>query len=49
MKSKEPPLSIMDMFMERLGHLNGGSVHSDQGGKLARSVAFLDMLLRKHK
>ena len=48
MKSKEPPFGIIDTFIKCFGYLNSGSVHSDQGGKLARSVAFSDMLLRKH-
>ncbi len=29
--------------------MNGGSVHSDQGGELTRSFAFSDLLLQKHK
>ncbi len=48
-KSKEPPLDIIDTFMDHFRHRHGGSVRSDQGGELARSVAFSDMLLRKHK
>ncbi len=49
MKSKEPPLDIIDTFLDRFGHVNGGSIHSNQGGELARSFAFSDLLLRKHK
>ena len=48
-KSKEPPLDIIDTFLTRFGHRNGGSVRSDQGGELARSFAYSDLLLRKHK
>ncbi len=48
-KSKEPPLDIIDTFLDRFGHRNGGSVCSDQGGELARSFAYSDLLLRKHK
>ena len=48
-KSKEPPLDIIDTFLNRFGHRNGGSIRSDQGGELARSFAYSDMLLRKHK
>ncbi len=48
-KSKESLLDIINIFMERFGHLQGGLVRSNQGGKRARSVAFSDMLLRKHK
>ena len=31
-KSKEPPLDIIDTFLDRFGHRNGGSIRSDQGG-----------------
>ena len=48
-KSKEPPLDIIDTFLDRFGHRNGGSIRSNQGGKLARSFAYSDLLLRKHK
>ncbi len=48
-KSKEPPLDIIDMFLDHFGLKIGGSIRSDQGGELAHSVAFSDMLFRKHK
>ncbi len=48
-KSKEPPLDIIDRFLDRFGHRNGGSIHSDQGGELARLFAYSNLLLRKHK
>ena len=48
-KSKEPPLDIIDTFLDRFGHRNGGSIRSDQGSELARSFAYSDLLLRKHK
>jgi hypothetical protein len=48
-KSKEPPLDIIDTFLDRFGLKIGGSIQSDQGGELAHSLAFSDMLLRKHK
>ncbi len=48
-KSKDPPLDIIDMFLDHFGLKIGSSIQSDQGGELARSVAFFDMLLRKHK
>ena len=48
-KSKEPPLDTIDTFLDRFGHRNGGSIRSDQGGELARSFAYSDLLLRKHK
>ena len=39
-KSKEPPLDIIDTFLDLFGHRNGGSISSDQGGELARSFRF---------
>jgi hypothetical protein len=48
-KSKEPPLDIIDTFLDHFGHRNGGSIRSDQGDKLARLFAYSDLLLRKHK
>ncbi len=47
--SKEPPLDIIDTFLDRFGHIEGGSVRTDQGGELARSFNFTDMILRRHK
>jgi hypothetical protein len=48
-KSKEPLLDIIGRFLDRVGHRNGSSIRSDQGGELARSFAYSDLLLRKHK
>jgi hypothetical protein len=48
-KSKEPPLDIIDTFLDRFGHVNGCLIRSNQGGELARSLAFSNLLLRKHK
>jgi hypothetical protein len=48
-KSKEPPLDIIDTFLDRFGHVNGGLIRSDQGGELARSFTFSYLILRKHK
>jgi hypothetical protein len=47
-KSKEPPVDIIDAFMTRFGHKDGGSVRTDQGGELARSKTFTDNLLRRY-
>ena len=43
--SVSPPVGTTARF----GHRNGGSVRSDQGGELARSFAYSDLILRKHK
>jgi hypothetical protein len=47
--TKEPPLDIVDTFLSRFGHANGGSIRTDQGGELARSFALSDLVLRTHK
>jgi hypothetical protein len=47
-KSKEPPLDIIDAFLTRHGHSNGGCLHTDQGGELAHSSHLLDMVLRRY-
>jgi hypothetical protein len=48
-KTKEPPIDIIDTFLDRCGHELGGLICTDQSDELARSFAFTDMLLRKHK
>jgi hypothetical protein len=48
-KLKEPLLGIIDTFLDHFGHVNGGLIRSNQGGELARSFAFSDLLLQKHK
>jgi hypothetical protein len=48
-KSKEPPLNIVDTFLDRFGHKDGAAVRMDQGGKLACSTAFTYQLLQQHK
>ena len=47
-KSKDPPLDIVDSFLKKLGHDNGGSIRFDQGGELAKSTALTNMVLREH-
>ncbi len=47
-KSKEPPLDIINSFLRKFGHEEGGSISSDQGGDLAKSPALTNMVLRDH-
>ena len=47
-KSKDPPLDIVDSFLKKFGHNDGGSIRSDQGGELAKSAALADTVLRDH-
>ena len=44
-KTKEPPLDILRAFMTKFG-IGNGVVRTDQGGELARSSLFRDMMLR---
>ena len=46
--NKEPPLDIISEFLRHHGHDNGGCIRTDQGGELARSIAFQDLLLWKY-
>jgi hypothetical protein len=48
-KSKEPPLDIIDTFLDHCDHELVGSICTDQGGKLACLFTFIDMLLSKDK
>jgi hypothetical protein len=43
--SKEPPLDIISEFLHHHGHEDGGSIRTNQGGKLARSFEFQDLVL----
>jgi hypothetical protein len=47
-KSKDPPLDIIDSFLKKFGHHDGGSICSDQGGELAKSSTLANMVLRTH-
>jgi hypothetical protein len=45
--SKSPPLDIIEEFLTQHGHKEGGCICTDQGGELAGSSNFQDLLLRK--
>jgi hypothetical protein len=46
-KSKNPPLNIVQAFLRLHGHMDGGCIHMDQGGELASSFAFGDLVLKE--
>jgi hypothetical protein len=46
--SKDPPLDLIAKFLTQHGHENGRCILTNQGGELARSHAFQNMLLRNH-
>ncbi len=46
-KSKDPPIDIVRAFLLLHGHMDGGCIQTDQGGKLASSAASWDLLLRE--
>jgi hypothetical protein len=46
--SKDPPLDLVSAFLRLHGHVDGGLVRTDQGGELAWSHAFQEMLLWDH-
>ena len=48
-KSKDPPIDIVRAFLTLHDHSNGGCVRTDQGGKLASSGAFRDLLMREFR
>ncbi len=43
-KSKDPPIDILRAFLKKFG-VGTGVIRTDQGGKLARSDTFRDMVL----
>ncbi len=45
--SKDPPINIITKFFTQHGHVEGGCVRTNQGGELARSAAFQDLMLRQ--
>jgi hypothetical protein len=47
-KSKDPPIKILRAFMSKFG-LAKGLVRTDQGGELAQSSSFHNMMLDKFK
>ncbi len=49
MMSKEPPLDIIDRFLDCFGHKQGDSIRTDQGSKLAHSFALSDTVLQMHR
>ncbi len=42
-RSKEPPLTIVRLFLRTFGRPDGGFIRCDQGGELGRSPAFVKM------
>ncbi len=44
-QSKDPPVDIVCAFLTLRGHPNGRCIRTDQGGELASSEAFRDLLL----
>ncbi len=47
--SKDPPIDIVSAFLTQHGHEDGGCIRTDQGGELAGSAAFIDMVLRDYR
>jgi hypothetical protein len=43
-KSKDPPLAIIEAFLRKFGHKEGGSIRTDQGGELVKFPALADMV-----
>ena len=47
-KLKDPLLDLIDQFLRKIGHDGGGSIHSNQGGELAKLSVLADMVLWEH-
>ena len=45
--SKDPSINIITKFFTQHGHVKGGWVCTNQGGELARSAAFQDLMLHQ--
>ena len=48
-KSEDPPIDIIETFLGRFGHADGGIIRTNQGGELARSSDLSDTILRNHQ
>jgi hypothetical protein len=48
-RSKEPPLTIVRLFLQTFGRPDGGFIQCDQGGELSRSPAFVTMCAKKFR
>jgi hypothetical protein len=48
LSQRTPPLDIIDAFFKLHGHPEGGCVQTDQGGELASSAKFGDLILQEY-
>lgn len=48
-KTKDPPVGIISLFLEKFGNENGGMIRVDQGGELARSEEWRSMALNTYR
>ena len=48
-KTKQPPVGIITLFLEKFGHGDGGMIRVDQGGELARSGEWRSVVLTKYR